>query len=436
MLEHIAFILTGIAVPVCLLSVGIFYSVRLKLFHILKPRAVLRSLKSENGTSGVRAVTLALAGTLGVGNIVGVSSAIHLGGFGAVFWMWASALVAMILKYAEIVLAMRHKKSGEGGAMSYIYDFLSSLGFRRLAAVVSSVFAAVFLLNSLTMGSMLQSNAVAEALEGVVGVPVVATGIVLAATSFLVIRRGTKGITALTDILVPIMSLGYAVLSLAVIIKDASELPEALRLIFSSAFSPRAAVGGVGGFSVMHSVRYGVMRGLVSNEAGCGTAPTAHALAQNTPARQGMWGIFEVFADTVILCTMTALVVILEYDTASRHGGSYMTMTLCAFESALGRFAPYLLSVAVVCFGLATVLCWAHYGLSCVRFFSGRKRAKTAFSLVYCACVFTGAFMSSEHAWLLSDLAMGIMTVINLAVIVGMSGEVKKETEEYLQGIK
>ncbi len=436
MLEKIAFYLTGIAVPVCLLSAGLFYSVRLGFFHVLHPRYVLKGIKSKGGGSPARAAALALAGTFGVGNIVGVSSAIYLGGFGAVFWMWISALIAMILKYAEIVLSLRHKRASEGSAMYYIYDFLRSAGFRRLALFTASVFAVIFLVNSFTMGSMLQANAVSEALGGAMGIPAAVSGALLTAVTFLVIRRGTSGITSLTNILVPIMSAGYAVLALAVIIKNSSELPNAFRYIFSSAFSARSAVGGIGGFTFISTVRYGVMRGLVSNEAGCGTAPTAHALAQNTPSAQGMWGIFEVFADTVVLCTLTALAVILEYDSVLSVGGNYMLMTLCAFESALGAFAPYFIAVSVFCFGLATIACWAHYGLSCVRYLSGRKQAAAAFSFIYCLCVLYGSFAPSERVWLLSDIAMGIMTLINLFVTVGMSGEVKKETEEYLQSIK
>lgn len=444
MLKYIDSVFTGIFVPVCLLLAGLFYSVRLKFFPILKPRAVLRGLCSDKkggGASSVKAVTLALAGTLGVGNIVGVSSAIYMGGFGSVFWMWVSAIVAMALKYAEIVLAMRHKKRNEdgtltGSAMDYISDFFLSAGFKKAAKAVSYIFAAVFLLNAFTMGSMLQANAVGEALEGVEGIPAILVGAGLATVTFLIIRKGTSGMTALTNVLVPLMSVGYVIMSLAIIILDAGELLEAFESIFSSAFHTRSAIGGVGGYTVMRSVRYGVMRGLVSNEAGCGTAPTAHALANNIPAKQGMWGIFEVFVDTVLLCTMTALVVILEYDAAIRYGGNYMMMTLSAFGARLGRFAPHLLCAAVLCFGFATIICWAHYGLSCASFFSRRKGVKIAFEVIYCICVFIGAFMSSEVVWQLSELAMGIMTVINLVVLIGMSGEVKKETDIYMRNLK
>lgn len=441
MLEYVNDMLSGMIIPLALTLSGIFYGVRLKFFHILKPLAVVKGLKSEKragGISSARAVTLALAGTLGVGNIVGVSSAIHLGGFGAVFWMWVSAIVAMLLKYAEIVLAMRHRRldadgKPQGSAMYYILDFFTSHRMKRLGRVIAGIFAAFFLLNAMTMGSMLQTGAISEALEGVMGIPPLLTGTVLAILTLLAVRKGTDGIAALTNYLVPIMSVGYAVMSFAVIFHGRHGLGNAFSQIFSSAFSPDAAFSGVGGFIFTKSLRYGVMRGLISNEAGCGTAPTAHSVADcSSPARQGMWGIFEVFVDTVVLCTMTALVVILEYGEAARYGGSYMMMTVTAYASVLGPCAAYFLSIAVLCFGFATIVCWAHYGLTCARYFCKGRGASLLFVSAYVACVFAGALVSSELSWQLADLAMGVMTVINLFVIVQMWREVRQETELYL----
>ncbi len=441
MLEAINSYLSGMIVPALLIAVGIFYCFRLRAFHLLKPWTVIRALKGEKngGVSSARALTLALAGTLGVGNIVGVSSAIHLGGFGAVFWMWVSALVAMILKYAEIVLAMRHKRSDEqggtlGAAMYYIKDLLSSLGLSRLGNMLAAIFAVLFLLTALTMGGMLQSNAVAEALDGVAGLPKAITGAVLAVLLFFIMRKGTHTISALTNVLVPIMSVGYVVMSLAVILRSGDALGEVFLSIIKGAFSPVAAASGVGGFVFTRAIRFGVMRGLVSNEAGCGTAPTAHAIADcPSPAKQGMFGIVEVFVDTIVLCTMTALVVILGYGDASRYAGSYMMMTIAAYASGLGSYAAYFLCAAVVCFGFATVLCWGHYGLSCARYFKISGKARILFTAAYCLSVFVGSFASAELAWSLSDLSMGAMTVINLICLFFMSREVKDETDVYLK---
>ena len=442
MLEQINEVISGMIVPLMLALCGGFFSFRLNFFHILKPFTVLKGLRSSNGASGVsstKAVTLALAGTLGVGNIVGVSSAIYMGGIGAVFWMWVSAIVAMILKYAEIVLAMRHRRisqDGEtsGNAMNYILDFFASIKLRRLGSAVACIFAATFLFNAFSMGSMLQSNAISESLYGVLGIYPLFTGIGLSVITFLGVRKGTSGIIKITNVLVPLMSAGYIVISLAVISKNFSELGAAFALVFSSAFSPRAAVFGTGGFAFSKAMRYGVMRGLVSNEAGCGTAPSAHALAScSSPARQGLWGIFEVFIDTLLLCTLTALCVILEYSEAMKYAGNYMMMTVSAYSSVLGASASYFLCFAVACFGIATIICWAHYGCVCVSFFSPSATAKASFIFIYSACVFVGSLISPNTVWQLSDLAMGTMTVMNLFVITCMWKEVKAETDLLLK---
>ena len=443
-LEQINSVLSGIAVPLLLVTIGLFYGFKLKFFHILKPRLVIGGMRSEKRSGGIssgKAVCLALAGTLGVGNIVGVSSAIYLGGFGAVFWMWVSALVAMILKYAEIVLAMRYRKWDSegrpyGAAMLYIKAFFESHRLKKIGNAVAAVFAVSFLLNALTMGSMLQANAISDAVSGVFGISPLLVGGILCLLTFIMLRRGSGGMASLTEILVPVMSIGYIVMSIAVIIGNAGDVADAFNLIFSSAFTPSSAVGGIGGYIFTSSVRYGVMRGLVSNEAGCGTAPTAHAIADcKLPAKQGMWGIFEVFADTIVLCTMTALCVILNYDAALEYGGNYMMMTVAAYARSLGNFAAVFISISVVCFGFATIVCWAHYGTVSAKYFGDKKWIGALFSAVYCGCVAVGCVVSADTAWQLADLAMGVMTVINLCVITGMWKEVKEESDLFFSSL-
>ncbi len=429
MLEQINAYLSGLAIPLLLCLCGIYYCVKLRFFHIRHPIFIIKEL-FRGGTQSAKALCLALAGTLGVGNIVGVASAIHLGGFGAVFWIWVSAALSMILKYAEIVLAMRHKRGTVGSAMYYIKDFFDSLGLCRIGQVVAAVFALSFVTCALTMGSMLQSGAATEALVAVADIPSWLVGGALAVTVFCVALGGTSRVSALTSALVPIMSLGYVVMSLAVIIKNRADIGYAFSLIFGNAFGARAAMGGIGGFAFMRTVRYGVMRGLVSNEAGCGTAPTAHATAQCTlPARQGIFGIFEVFTDTVILCTLSALVIILEYDSAAAFSGNYMTMCIASFTSGLGEYAGYFLAAAVLCFALATILCWVHYGMSAAQYLCPQKKTRNIFIVIYSLSVFIGCVINAELCWQLSDLSMSIMTLINLAVITQMSSEVRKETE-------
>jgi AGCS family alanine or glycine:cation symporter len=424
----------GIGIPFLLIGAGIFYCIRLKFFHFLHPIKVLRSFKSERsgGVSSLKAMMLALAGTLGVGNMVGVASAIALGGFGAVFWMWVSALIAMILKYAEIVLAMLYRKYDEGGrpygaAMYYIRACFRG----RLGAVLAGIFAVFCIINAFSVGSMIQVNAAAEAMNGVFGTPPIVIGLIFASITLVAILRGSTGILALTEKLVPLMTLGFTVISVAVIVMRPSDALAAIEKIFSNAFSFQSGAAGVSGFLLSGAIRYGTMRGILSNEAGCGTAPAAHAVSScREPARQGMWGIFEVFVDTILLCTLTAIVIIIGYD-AIDPSGDFMMMTVAAYESVIGRAAGYFLAIAVMLFGLATVLCWAHYGEVGVNYFSRRAGVRRAYKLIYSLCVFLGALVSTDVLWESADLSIGTMSAINICALLLMSGRVKCETEEY-----
>lgn len=439
MIEFINKYVFGAAVPVLLILAGIFYTLRLRAFHIFKLPSLTRALtrKSEgDGISPFRAVTLALAGTLGVGNIVGVAAAIDLGGVGAIFWMWLSALCAMLLKYAEIVLAMRHRRydpngSPHGSAMYYIRDMFDSLSLPRTGKIIASVFALLCILNAISMGSMIQANAISESLGGVWGIPSFACGIALALIGGIIVSRGAEGMSKFTEILVPLMTLGYIVISLAVLIIRRDMLLGALCRIVSDAFSPEATAGGVAGFILSRSLRYGTMRGLISNEAGCGTAPAAHASSNaKSAAEQGFWGIFEVFTDTIVLCTMTALVIIVGFD-GTAYGGSWIMMTINAYAAILGRSASIFLCVAVLCFGFATIVCWAHYGVESVRYLRDGRGYKNLFIFIYCASILVGAFPLSDAIWSVADFAIGAMTLINVGVICFMSREVKQETDGY-----
>jgi AGCS family alanine or glycine:cation symporter len=442
MIEFINKYLFGTAVPFLLIFCGIYFCFELKFFHFRKFGRIINILtkrNTEKGTSPLKAVSLALAGTLGVGNIVGVSAAIAMGGFGAIFWMWISAFCAMLLKYAEIVLAMLYRhfdKNGtpHGSAMFYIKACFQKRGWKRLGSATAGIFAVFCLVNSLTMGSTVQMNAVGNALSGVFHIPAPLTCGLLALVTLAVLFSGRNGILKFTEMLVPIMTLGYIILSVAVFIMRADRIDDAFVLIFKSAFTKSSAVSGIGGYILSAAIRYGVMRGVVSNEAGCGTAPAAHAVSNcKHPAEQGVWGMLEVFADTRVLCTMTALVVIIGYDSAALYENDFMMMTISAYGSVLGEYASVFLAIAVLFFGFATVLCWAHYGMECAEYFSKKRTARTLFIFAYCASVFLGAFISSNAMWQITDFAVGGMTVINLLVLILMSGEIKKETQDYFK---
>ncbi len=435
-MNTIRWILTGGFIPFCLLLCGGFFLIYLRARPFVCPIKMLRALKRSptEGVSPFRAVTLALAGTLGVGNIVGVASALLIGGAGAIFWMWISALLAMVLKYAEILLAVRHRQTRRdgscyGGAIYYIKAYFSKIGRVRLGGILAMIFSVLMILDALSMGCIIQVNAIASSFEGILGISPIFCGILLLLFTFPIILRGAKGISALTEYLVPIMSFGYLILSLAVlwICRDAV-LPTVYRIV-SEAFSPIGAVGGVYGFLTSRALRVGTMRGILSNEAGCGTAPTAHACAQiDSPAAQGIWGIFEVFVDTILLCTLTALVILVAFPDLHDFGLSPVMMTVRAYSSVLGTWASYFLCAAIFCFGYATVICWAGYGAESVRAISRKKRHLAIYFLLFGICLLLGVGATPNYVWDISDFAIASLTVINLSMLLLMRREIKDET--------
>ncbi len=426
-------LLTGGPVPVLLMLCGVFFLFYLKGRPFVRPRAMLRALtdsSSNEGVSPFRAVMLALAGTLGVGNIVGVANAILIGGAGAVFWMWISALLAMLLKYAEIVLAVAHRRERRGGffggAYYYIKDhFLSKRRFRA-AVILSSVFAAFMIVDALSMGCIIQVNAVTSAFEGVCGIPAWIIGGLLLALTLPLVLRGSRGISSLTELLVPIMTAGYVILSAAVLIIRHDAVGAAFSSIFSSALCIEGVGGGVIGFLTSRALRVGTMRGLLSNEGGCGTAPTAHAEANTkSPASQGIWGIFEVFVDTILLCTATALVVLVSLPELTAMGESGVMLTIRAYSLVLGGWSEWFFCAAVACFGYATLLCWANYGMESLRFLSPRRRWRYLYILAFGICILFGAYAAPDAVWDIADFAIATLTTINLAVLFLMRREIK-----------
>lgn len=432
MKQTLVWLLGGGAIPVLLTLAGIFFLLYLRGGPFRSPRRMLRALlhRSGSGVSPFRAVTLALAGTLGVGNIVGVANALWLGGAGALFWMWVSALLAMLLKYAEILLAVAHRRtapdgSHSGGAVQYIRDRFPS----RAGALLAALFGSLTVLDALSMGCVIQVNAVASALHGTLGVPLPAAGALLLLLALPVILRSSRAVSALTEYLVPIMSLGYLVLSVAVLVIRRDALGGALVSVFREAFHPASAAGGVLGFLTSRSLRIGTMRGLLSNEAGCGTAPTAHACAAtDSPASQGVWGIFEVFADTILLCTVTALVILVSFPSVRAWGDDAVMMTISAYTGVLGPWAKWFFCAAVFCFGYATVICWAGYGREAIRSLTRRRLPLALYLLAFAVCIPVGAMLAPSAIWSAADFAIASMTAINLFVLLACRKEIRDET--------
>ena len=436
-----------------LIGAGVFFLIYLRLEPLRSPKRMLAAMRGEGarrgGVSSFRAVTLALAGTLGVGNIVGVASALQIGGAGAIFWMWVSACIAMILKYAEVTLAVRHRRphrrGWRGGAYYYIKDHFEGKGMPRMGATLGAIFAILILLNALTMGGIVQVNAVAEAMEGTLHLPAWVSACLLIILLIPFLTRGTGSIAALTERLVPIMSVGYLLLSVAVLILRHEALGDALRSIFSEAFTAEGMTGGAIGALFSEAARAGTMRGLLSNEAGCGTAPTAHAAAETElPAAQGVWGIFEVFFDSFVICTLTALVVLVSFgDKVGMEGVLYAkgasdtTVSMMAFENVFGSFGTVVYSIMLPLFAFTTILAWSYYGEKSVDFLfrktgeRGRKIATTAFKVLYVLLVIVSAVIDGELAWSISDTFNGLMALPNLIGLVLLSGLLVRITKNY-----
>ncbi len=424
--------LFGVVVPPFLLLVGAFLALRLRGPFLLT-RKKNKNGRRAGGKSALRALSMALAGTLGVGNISGVALAISLGGAGAVFWMWVSALAAMMLKYAEVFLAVRYRQRDGGGAPfgGAMYYIRYGIG-GRVGRALAVVFALFCLATAGGLGSLLQANAVAECMQGMFYVPTVVSGLLLALFTALVVLGGAKKISALTERLIPLLTLLYLAVALWAIGRHAHLLPSVFSRIFSSALRVSAFGGGLLGFLTSRALRFGVARGLLSNEAGCGTATMAHATANSTPHTQGLIGVLEVAVDTLLLCTVTAVVVLMAYPTVPTVGGG-VTIALAAFGLLAGKGAPYLVTVALVFFAYATVICWAYYGESALRYLTaglkarGRERARRAYFAVFCGCLVLGACFSSDAVFGLTDILLSLMTLLNGSVLCLLSGEIAAE---------
>lgn len=429
--------ISGALVPLALVFCSFFFFVRLSGRPMRNPFRIIKSIvkkKEGSGVSPIRAVIFALAGTLGVGNIVGVASAIALGGAGAVFWMWVSAFFAMILKYSEVVLAVLHRRArGQenfGGAMYYMKDFFKSC--KKIGNIFTFVFTILCLINGFTMGGIIQSNAISSSVASTFGVDEMFVGVLLAILSIIVFFFNGKKIFSLCEKLVPFVSLLYILMSLAVILPMKERLPLVFGGILEGAFSFSSAGAGALGFFMSRALRYGTIRGLFSNEAGCGSSPIAHATANtNSAVEQGFLGIFEVFIDTMLVCTMTAFVILLNWDSAAMCLSNPIMMAFAAFSRSLGYISNVLLSVSVFLFAFATIVCWGYYGKECIYFLNPSKCTERIYYIFYIAFIFIGSWISLDFVWELADFAVGGMTLMNLLIISLMSGEVKRETDYY-----
>ena len=415
-----------------LLGIGALISLRLKFFQILKFPYILKNTflalfrdkntrKSDSeGISQLQTVSSALAATMGTGNIVGVASALVIGGAGAIFWMWVSALLGMALVYAENYLGTIYKRKTRSGVTGGAPAYLEYGCGKKYLAVLFCIFCSMA---SLGMGNMTQINSISTAAKDAFGFPPIYTGIIAAVIILIIISGGIKRIGKTSQILIPILSIVYIGAAIIIIIKNHSEIPDSLRSVFSGAFGINAIGGGISGTVIKRSINCGLRRGVFSNEAGLGSSSLMHTATENAdPHKQGMWAIFEVFADTIICCTVTAFAILTSGSLSSGKNGTALISE--TFASVFGRFAPTFTSVSILLFAFATIISWFYCGECCVKYIFGKK-AVAFFRIIFAFCVVIGSYAKLETVWTVSDIFNGLMAFPNLAGLFLLRKEIK-----------
>lgn len=446
------------------LLVGLMFTARTKVFQVSHVKywldvtflslfkkgnkKVLRT-DDKHSISQFQSLCTALAATIGVGNISGVAVALALGGPGAIFWMWLSAFLGMMTNYAENTLGIKYRYRNEkgnwvGGAMIYIEK---GLGWKWLA-VIFSVFCA---LASFGIGNLSQGKEIANGLKTSFGIPFWVTALLIMFFVGLVIVGGIKRIASVTEKVVPFMAITYIIGALVVIFSNVTAVPAAFSAIFSNAFRFQSMGGGVAGFTVMVAMRRGISRGVFSNESGLGSSVMVHSASDvKEPVIQGMWGIFEVFADTIVVCTMTALTILTSgvydmaaYEACAINGAeleasgllSGVALTSAAFQTVFGSLGGKFISIAVVLFAFSTILGWSYYGERAMEYLFGIK-AIPAYKVLFLAVIFVGCNISLDLAVDISDTFNGFMALPNLIAITLLSGQVIQMTKDYIKRVK
>jgi len=435
-LSAISGFLWGVPLMVALVGTGIFLTLKSKgiqfkgFLHGIALITGKYDKKDHKGeTTHFQALSTALSATIGTGNIAGVATAIASGGPGAVVWMWITALFGMSIKYHSALLAQKFRKIGKNGVVSGGPMYFIDYGLKKKWLAVS--FALFTAIASFGIGNMAQANSVAEPINAQFGVPKLVTGLIMAFLVGFVILGGIKRISNVASKLVPAMAILYVVASLVVIFMNIDKIGEAFRLIFYYAFNnvPKSATGGFAGATVWGVMRFGVARGLFSNEAGLGSAPIAHASAKtDKPVREGLVAMLGPFIDTIIICTMTALVIITSGVWDSGVSGA--TLTSNAFNVAFNGWGAYVVSISISIFAFTTLIGWSYYGDRSVEYLLGKKYVRI-YQILFILIIPIGAIIKLKVVWTFSDIANALMALPNLIAVIMLSGVVAKMTKEY-----
>ncbi len=441
----------GVPAMICIIGVGLLLSIRTRFIQIRKfPYAIKttigRMFRKKDASDGAmtpfQAVCTALAGTVGTGNIAGVAGAIAIGGPGAVFWMWCSAILGMCTKFSEVTLAVHFRErnaAGDlvGGPMYYIKNGLGKKW--QWLAMLYSLFGVLTVFGT---GNATQVNTITAAINtplkeyGILSSGAVSTvnliiGVVVAMLVAMVLLGGIKRIGSVSEKLVPFMALFYVILALGVVIINYKNIPSVFAAIIGGAFDPKAFTGGVVGTMFM-SMKKGVSRGIFSNEAGLGTGSIAHACADTQkPVKQGLFGIFEVFADTIVICTLTALVILCSGTTVNYGAAAGAELTISGFTSTYGSWASIFTAVALCCFAFSTIIGWGLYGSRCIEYLCSSSRVVRPFLVVYSFVSILGATVDLGLLWDIADTFNGLMAIPNLIALLLLSGTVVKLVKDY-----
>ena len=438
-LNYVSGFIWGPFTLILILGTGIFLSLGLKGFTLTYIAVAFKQLfsKEEDSSSGeissFQSLTTALSATVGTGNIAGVATAIFVGGPGAIFWMWVSAVFGMATKFAEAFLAIKYREKNElgetiGGPMYYIKNGLTSKFI-----VFAYLFATAGMIAALGIGNGVQVNSVSQVINNEFGFSTFSIGIVIAILVALVILGGIKSIGNITSKLVPVMSLIYILGGLLIIILNANQVGYVFNLIVTSAFTTTAASGGFAGATVWMALRYGVARGVFSNEAGLGSSPIAHAAAKtNNPVKQGMISMLEPLIDTLIVCTITAFVILMSNQWVGEINGA--VLTVASFENLLAN-GKYIVIFGLILFSFSTIIGWSYYGEKCVEFLFG-SGVIIYYRILWIVIIPVAASVELNLMWLIADIMNGLMSIPNLIALILLAPVIFRQTSESIGSFK
>lgn len=440
LLNQIDAIVWGPWLLVLLVGTGVYLTIRLGFLQMVKLPRALRLIffarnKGDGDIDSFKALCTALAATVGTGNIVGVATAIKLGGPGALFWMWVAAFFGMATKYAEGCLAVKFRSIDEngniaGGPMYYIEQGLGKK-WKPLALAFAFFGTLTAMLGS---GTTTQVNAITSSLQASMGVPILPSAAVITILVAIITFGGLKSISKTAEKIVPAMAVLYFIITVALLVIFSGELPHALALVFDGAFEGTAAAGGFAGAGIMLAMRSGIARGLFSNESGLGSAPIVAAAAKTKwPAEQGLISMTGTFIDTIIICTLTGLTLVVTGVWCGMENGA--ALTNAAFTSAFPVFGGYMLLIGLVLFAFTTILGWNYYGERCMIYLVGTKGV-LPYRLVFILLIASGAFLKLEAIWILADIVNGLMAIPNLIALLFLSGICVRETKKYMDHLK